>query len=131
MKLRKKIAAICAAMVMSVSMIGMSAVPTSATTYCNGTTLQKSKIPDNRKSFVKNVYGGGKCCGSIYSLRLSNRVYGISQDADRSCKYHYSRISTGGKVKEGNRVNSSATSMTDPLTIKNNSARFEGWYEVY
>lgn len=129
MKLRKRIAAAGAAVMMIVSVSGIGA---SAATYTGGANKNKDWLTAKGNACyrtVKSITGGGSVRGTIKasytpSVGVKCTSYGSN------CKTHYARVSSGGRCKEGRSVSSYWFSETGCVTLKNNNAGFEGWYKT-
>ena len=120
MKIMKKIGALVCDAAISVSMV--SAIPVSAKVYCGWENK-------NRKWLLQNVYGGGNNYGSIFaSYTRGAGVRSHTKANDTGLRYHYSRVVSGGRWSEGDACNSYWMSTSGIIDLKNNMARFEGYY---
>lgn len=129
MKFGKRIAAFGVAVMMAMSMAGISA---SAKEYAGGANktkawLTKNGNADNR--YVKDINGGGRTRGTIYaSYSWVSGVKCTSSGAD--CIEHYARVVSGGRDNISDTRRAYYNTETDSIPLVNKSARFEGWYTV-
>ena len=112
---------------MTMSMAGVTA---NAATYTNGATKTKAWLTTGGNACyrtVKDIYGGGSKRGTIKASYTAGAGVKCTSYAS-NCKTHQARVSSGGRVKEGKTRNAIYFSETGCVALKNNQARFEGWY---
>ena len=131
MKIMKKIGALVCAAAISVSMV--SAIPVSAKVYCGGENLDRKWLLQDGYGatvrYVKDVRSGGNNYGSIFaSYTRGAGVRSHTKANDTGLRYHYSRVVSGGRWSEGDACNSYWMSTSGIIDLKNNMARFEGYY---
>ncbi len=122
MKLGKRIAALGATvvMIMSVSAVGVSAA-------CGGATMTKTWLTNNGNAFYRRVKYIGDY-GDIRATYLPSSGVKCTSYGGTKCNTQYARVGSGGKYKEGRKTNRYIPSETGFVSLKNNKARFEGWY---
>lgn len=136
MKFTKKIAAWGAAAIMISSMV----IAAGAVEYCGGQNKTKAWLTKDGNACYRPVgdifsYGGGPVSsgtnlGTIKASYTPGAGVKCTSYSNHRCDYHYARVVSGGKSKEGGRASQYWFSETGCVDLKNDVARFEGYYVI-
>ena len=118
------------------SMAGVSAIDASAVEVCGGLNRSEywlTHLPDGTYQtasyrWVADINRNGRYRGSIYASYTKGA--GVKCTSEKgTCNKHYARVVSGGKAKQSKKVSGYSVE-TGCITLRNKSARFEGYYII-